>query len=264
LRRAGLLLILLLTLGAAPVKAGRAQTLQTLTYADNGSTVNASVGDTIELQLSPQMNWDVSVSDGTVLAASPGPLPADVQGSWQAASAGQSSISANGRPVCNPGEACAQFIIHFGATVDVSVGGSTSGGTSINYPAGWNLVAGPTGTVFPVGLYDWNATQGGYQQLPPNTPVQAGQGYWALFAQPTTVALRSAGQDAVSIPLAAGRWAQVGNPSATAGARVSGADAVYTYDAARESYEPSSLLAPGQGAWVYSAAGGAAVIAAGP
>jgi len=85
-----------------------------------------------------------------------------------------------------------------------------------------------------------------------------------LFAQSTTVALRSEGQDAVSIPLAAGQWAQVANPNATAGARVSGADAVYTYDAGRQSYGSSSLLAPGQGAWVYSAAGGTAVIAVGP
>ena len=263
MRRVGLLLVLLLALGSGPVQRSRAQALQTLTYADNGSTVNASVGDTIELQLSPQMNWDVSVSDSTVLAtASSAALAPDVQGLWQAASVGQSSITANGRPVCNPGEACPQLIIHFQATVDVGGTGSTVGGANVNYGPGWNLVAGPAGTVFPVGLYDWNAAQGGYQQVATGAPIQAGQGYWAYFPQPTTVALRSARQDAVSIPLAAGQWEQIGNPSATAGARVSDADAVYVYDAARGGYGSSSLLAPGQGAWVYSAAGGTAVIAA--
>jgi hypothetical protein len=68
------------------------------------------------------MTWDISIPDGTVLAPMPGPLPPDVQGRWQAANPGQATITANGRPVCNPGEACAQFIVHFQATVLVTGG----------------------------------------------------------------------------------------------------------------------------------------------
>lgn len=50
----------------------------------------------------------------------------------------------------------------------------------------------------------------------------------------------------------------------TSEATVSGADAVYTYDQAKDGYQATTLLEPGQGAWVYSATGGTATITAKP
>ncbi len=99
---------------------GSAQTFYTLSYDDNGSTLNVLVGDSVDLHLLAGMTWEVSVSDETVLTPVSGALPPDVQGRWQAAAPGQVTITANGRPACNPGEVCAQLIIHFQATVLVA------------------------------------------------------------------------------------------------------------------------------------------------
>jgi len=78
--------------------------------------------------MSTQMNWTVTDSDPTVLV--PVPAAQDEQGRWQATLPGQSTISADGRPMCNPGQACPQFIVHFQATVNVVDGASPSGGVA--------------------------------------------------------------------------------------------------------------------------------------
>jgi hypothetical protein len=93
----------------------------------------------------------------------------------------------------------------------------------------------------------------------PNTqPAQAGVGYWAFFNSQTTVTLSGNTTLPFTVTAPAGQYIMIANPSATGTVTVSGADVVYTYDPtnAASPYSAVSTLQPGQGAWVYSAAGG--------
>lgn len=243
--------LLMLSFGRFP--AARAQgRLHTLTESDNNTTITVPVGDSIELKLPTDLTWDVSISNASVLKRPPVALATDVQGLWDANAAGESVITANGTPQCNTGEACPQFIVHFQTTVEVT-GSAPPSGQGIDYPAGWNLVGGPDGATFPVTLYQWDVASGQYQTISAGTPVTGGQGYWAYFSAPTSVALNGAGAASVSIPAIPGQWLQIANPSGTAKATVSGADAVDTYDPSSGSYSQDTTLEPGQGAWAYAA-----------
>jgi hypothetical protein len=139
--RVALAWLLLLGLGLTSVESGRAQALQTLTYADNGSTVTVAVGDSIQLQLATDGSWDVAVSDAGVLTAASGPLPPEVRGRWQAVAPGQVSITANGGPICAPATVCPQLILHFQATVFVIAGSSAPDGRGL--PPGYDAPAAP-------------------------------------------------------------------------------------------------------------------------
>lgn len=137
-----------------------------------------------------------------------------------------------------------------------------SGGPIVLYPAGWNLVAGPNRTAFPVTLYGWRARgeRGSYYTIMPPTLIGNGFGAWAYFAAPTPVTLAGAGFAHQSWSAPAGQWFLVGDPSGTQTAMVSGADAVYTYDPA-QGYQQTTTLEPGKGAWVWSADGATVRIA---
>src|SRR5579883_3273200 len=134
--------------------------------------------------------------------------------------------------------------------------------STITYSPGYHLVAGPEGTVFKgvVGdLYTLDPQSGQYLAVPADAGVHAGVGYFAYF---DGVIAERMGQDqhqGVSVPLAAGAWTMVGNPSAYSPAVVSGADRVYVYDQ-QGGYLIESSVPPGSGAIAYSAEGGTAVI----
>lgn len=134
-------------------------------------------------------------------------------------------------------------------------------GGSATYRAGWNLVGGPNGTLFPVTLYRFDPASGTYRTVAPSMPVQAGQGYWAYFGADTTVSLIGPLQRSVTITVPALQWVQIANPSAVAWAQVTGADAVYTYDPAAGRYTDGAWLAPGTGAWALKTSGGAITVA---
>lgn len=130
-------------------------------------------------------------------------------------------------------------------------------GLTVTYPAGWDLVGGPTGTVVTgaIGsLYTYQANDSNYEVLPAGTALQAGLGYWAQFASTTTVTLPLSTPAAMSIPLPASHFIMISNPGVTQ-ANVSGADLVLTYDPI-QGYVPTSTLNPGQGAWALSFYGG--------
>lgn len=76
--------------------------MHVLTLADANSTVTVAVGDTIQLKLGAGLDWQLTVSDPTVLTAAAGPLPRDVQGAWVASGPGQATISGQGDPLCYP------------------------------------------------------------------------------------------------------------------------------------------------------------------
>ena len=138
-----------------------------------------------------------------------------------------------------------------------------AGGTatsSATYSPGWNLVGGPAGTTFSQALnplYTFPAGASSYVQVPNTQPAQAGVGYWAFFNSQTTVTLSGTTTLPFTVTAPAGQYIMIANPSATSTVTVSGADVVYTYDPtnAASPYSAVSTLQPGQGAWVYSAAG---------
>jgi PKD repeat protein len=132
-------------------------------------------------------------------------------------------------------------------------------GPTVMYPAGWNLIGGPDGTVFAQSnsvLYTFQAGDTAYQTQPATSPVTGGRGYWAFFVQPTTVALSGTSSSTASVTVPAGQYVMIGNPSATATLTIRGADVAYAYNASQGQYVAATTLAPGQGAWVLSNAGG--------
>ena len=128
---------------------------------------------------------------------------------------------------------------------------------TITYPAGWNLVAGPSGTDFSAAsgsLYTLQPGDSDYESIDVSEDPQTGYGYWAYFTSGATVDLAESTTDSYEVEALAESWLMAGNPGATA-ARVTGADAVYLYDPA-SGFTLSSTLPPGRGALVYSAGGG--------
>ncbi len=153
------------------------------------------------------------------------------------------------------------------ATAELTVSGGgggpvVGGGISVNYPAGWNLVAIPPNTRIPgpLGpLYTYQAGDTAYETVQ-NT--QQGYGYWAYFNTATTATLSAGSPQSVSLPLPVSHWVMVGNPGSFP-ATVKGADVVYTYNPAITSgnpYTTTTELQPGQGAWVFSYSGGTVTI----
>ena len=90
--------------------------------ADNGATLQAHVGDHIQIALGDQLNWRVDPADGTVLVH---PIQNDLlvrgtQAIYLAAAPGTSTIKATGTAACPSGAACPLFAVLFSATVVVA------------------------------------------------------------------------------------------------------------------------------------------------
>lgn len=134
----------------------------------------------------------------------------------------------------------------------------------VTYPAGWNIVAGPRGMTFPQAsgpLYTLQAGDRAYRVVSPTAGVLPGRGYWAFFPRRTTVTLSGAAAGLEQISAPAGQWVMVGNPGYV-GATVTGADAVFTWDAGRGIYVAGRTLLPGQGGWAISYRGGIVAVSA--
>jgi hypothetical protein len=133
-----------------------------------------------------------------------------------------------------------------------------SPGFSVNYPAGWNLVAAPNGTSIPNTsgpLYTWQAGYGAYQSA---FSTQAGWGYWAYLPTGGSVSYPYTGPQTITRALQPGQFVMIGNSSSSP-ATVYGADIVYTYSP-YSGYQQTTFLQPGQGAWAFSFSGGNATI----
>lgn len=266
---AALLAALLLWLGA-PAHARRvaAQTsgaLHTLTLMDSGSTLTVPLGDSIELRLTTALDWNVQVSDTTVLRRPPVALVRSVQGLWLANQPGRATISATGSPPCiNTRPACTLPSIDFAATVVVAGAPPPQPGVSATYRLGWNIIGAPSGAVLPVDAFAWDPVAGRYMVIAAGSPLKGGTGYWAFFYATQAVALPPAGVTVARVSAPAGAWVLVGNPSDVSSATVSGADALFTYDPTAGVYAAAPALPPGAGAWARSNAGGEIVISAQP
>ncbi len=139
------------------------------------------------------------------------------------------------------------------------------GGIPIATTAGWNIVAGPTGTAVNGSsgvLYTYQATDNAYESIGAGTPLQSGFGYWAYFNTPGSISLPSVSSQTQTVSLPASHWVMIGNPG-NSPATVTGADIVYTYNPAITSgspYTATTTLQPGQGGWAISINGGQATV----
>lgn len=135
---------------------------------------------------------------------------------------------------------------------------------SMQYQPGWNIVAGNALHLDIAGygmpgatdsaVYGLSADRSSYIPVTSDADIADTQGYWVHFVQPSNAILSVHTGQVRSIQLPTGRWTLIGNPSFTAAA-VDGADVVEAYGP-DSGYQAVSSLAPGQGAWAYSADGG--------
>jgi hypothetical protein len=157
------------------------------------------------------------------------------------------------------------------AVVGLSLGTMTAGyaqdvtPVTVMYPAGWNLVSGPTATTFTeaVGpLYSLQPGEADYGMTPTVTRLPAGNGWWAYFAAPVAKTFTRGNLEPITETVLAQQFSMVGNPFLTP-AVVRGADAVFTYSPER-GYEQAASIPVGQGAFVYSTTGGTVTITTAP
>lgn len=139
---------------------------------------------------------------------------------------------------------------------------SASQGFSVSYAAGWNIVAGPTGSTLTGNtgpLYSFRPGDTGYELAASGSPLTAGVGAWAYFAANTTTTIGIGNPGGMTIQLPAGQFVLIGNSGDTT-ATVSGADTVFVYNPSTGSYNQTTQLAAGQGAWAISMRGGQATL----
>jgi hypothetical protein len=93
-----------------------------VTRANDRGTVQAKVGDTIQVALGTEFEWRVDPPDGVVLtrAAQSSPTGRGTQAVFTAAAPGTSTITATGTVICPSGQACIMIAILFTTTVLVS------------------------------------------------------------------------------------------------------------------------------------------------
>jgi len=142
------------------------------------------------------------------------------------------------------------------AAASPTASASASAGKIVAFSPGWDLVAGPPGTVLEGAsgpTYTFQANDTDYEQTPAGSPLQAGHGYWAQFNRPATVRLPAGDQASLSLDVPEAQFVLIGNPFDVSAA-VTGAAALYTYDPAA-GYQPATTLQPGQGAWATSVDG---------
>jgi hypothetical protein len=73
----------------------------TVTLGDDGKVIQLKLGDRFLLSLDGYFDWTVTVDDPAIVGRLPGlPGPAGSQGVFQAASVGQTTVSAVGDPPC--------------------------------------------------------------------------------------------------------------------------------------------------------------------
>jgi len=145
------------------------------------------------------------------------------------------------------------------ASTSTTIAISAPTGPAVAFAAGWNLVSGPSGSVFSQcngPLYTFQAGNTAYQVVPNTSGIVSGQGYWCFLNAPTTLSLNGQGTTSASISAPPSQWVMVGNPSATQTLTVHGADSVVTWNPGTGAYVPASVLVPGQGAWAISLDGG--------
>ena len=106
--------------GAASARPG-APGVVVVGQGQNGLMVQPRDGDTVQVALGTDLDWDIAISDLTVLAPDVGKetLVRWTQRLLRAAKPGTAIVTATGRPHCDTGQVCAQYLVDFRATVVV-------------------------------------------------------------------------------------------------------------------------------------------------
>lgn len=127
------------------------------------------------------------------------------------------------------------------------------------FPAGWNLVSNTGSGNILVGTDGPVYCPHGHDDMPEVVPpgsAMVGPACWAFFDQPTTEFLAT-GQVTLyphgSLP--AGQWMLIGNPSALFPARAPAGTIVEIWDPSTNSYQRTTAMPPGQGAWAWAYSG---------
>ncbi len=128
---------------------------------------------------------------------------------------------------------------------------------TVDYPAGWNLVSGPSTTAFTEALgslYSLDENGVDYGITPTVTRLPAGDGWWPYFPQPVEKTFASGNTEPMKLNLSPGIFRMIGNPFLSL-ATVTGVDALFIYDPA-QGYQETTTIPVGRGAFAYSASGG--------
>jgi len=94
----------------------------TVTLADQGKTINMTVGQSFLLKLGGDYTWNIVISDENVISRTPRniPLVQGAQGIYDATAAGTATFTATGEPVClKATPPCSTPSIQFSITVVV-------------------------------------------------------------------------------------------------------------------------------------------------
>ncbi len=99
------------TVVASPGAVGTPPGSLRVTQADNGHTISLRVGQTFLVALGNTLDWNVTVADPTIVSRVVNVLVVrGAQGLYRANAPGQTTLTATGRPICAPGQACPMFI----------------------------------------------------------------------------------------------------------------------------------------------------------
>ena len=141
----------------------------------------------------------------------------------------------------------------------------TPGGPSVTYAAGWNLVAGPTGTTMTGALgplYTYQASDSNYETIN-GSVLTTIEGFWVYFSSATTITLPLAsGTTTTSLTLPVNHYVMAGNPFSRPATFSAPGATIDTYSPAT-GYATATgtvTLGVGQGAWVLSSTGGTLTI----
>jgi hypothetical protein len=93
-----------------------------ITRASDRATVQAKVGDTIQVALGADYEWHLDPPDGVVLVQGVQryALVRGTQTIWTAAAPGTSTVTATGSVICASGQACILLALLFTTTVVVA------------------------------------------------------------------------------------------------------------------------------------------------
>ena len=118
------------------------------------------------------------------------------------------------------------------------------------YPAGWNMVGGPSGTDFGSAGALFAYQSGGYVMISDRLAAPC-QGYWAYYFDTRTVPLPADQSTTRSCSLQSG-WNLVGNPFDEIVQLPAGTIA-YFWNPTTQAYVSASSIQPGAAVWIYSA-----------
>jgi len=161
--------------------AGRAMLAQTpaggteITRDSDGQTLHVPQGGDITVRMGSDLDWTVSVDPPGLLQPAPGAgtLQRGVQALLRAVQPGSATLTAEGKPHCDPGQSCAQFIVSVIVTIVVDPGSAAPQPPSATLPApNGGATAAPAATALPGSALPHTGAGGG----------AARTGFGAIFA----------------------------------------------------------------------------------